>query len=168
MMERTITTAPAEPEKTRFEVFNARDGVLRMKEFFKLTPPLLKYGKAEAVLVRSRDTQTYETRVALNVKFQGAERERSVYLDEDEIASLAGALAYMQDNHAALIDMTKTYTELTYTSRGGFTAGFYVTEEKTTEGYMVIEGETAFLHSLGELCRMVDEGLFKNEIIRGG
>ncbi len=152
--------------RSKFELFDAQDGVLRMKEFYKLNGPPLKYAKSEATLIRGTDTQTWDMHVALNIKFQGAEKERSAYLDEEEIGQLARALTYMNENQANIIRMAKTYTEMIYSSRAGFCAGFYVHEDKTSEGFISIDGEIAFLQSLADLEKVIDEALFKIEIMR--
>jgi|WetSurMetagenome_2_1015567.scaffolds.fasta_scaffold570789_1 hypothetical protein len=154
------------PTRSKFELFDAQTGCLRIKEFYKLSTPTFKYTKGEAVLIRSTDQQTWDMQIALNLKFQGAQEERSAYLDEDEIRTLGTALVQMRDNHAAIVRDAKTYTEVTYTSRGGVSAGFYVHEDKSSEGFIAIAGESAFLQNLTELEKVIDEALFKIEMIR--
>ena len=163
-----VTNSADLQPRSKFELFDAQQGVLRMKEFYKLTPPALKYAKSEAMLIRYTDTQNWEMNIALNLKFQGAERERTTYLDEEEIGQLARAVAYMLENQANIIRVAKTYTEMVYTSRTGFAAGFYVHEDRTSEGFISIDGEIAFLQSLTELEKIADEALFKIELMRRG
>jgi hypothetical protein len=154
------------PARSKFELFDGQTGCLRIKEFYKLASPAFKYSKGEAILVRSTDQQTWDMQIALNLKFQGAQNERSSYLDEDEIRTLSTALAQMRDNHDAIVRDAKTYTEVTYTSRAGLCAGFYVHEDKSSEGFIAIDGESAFLQHLAELEKVMDEALFKIEMIR--
>ena len=163
-----VTDGAEVQPRSKFELFDAQQGVLRMKEFYKLTPPALKYAKSEATLIRYTDTQNWEMNLALNIKFQGAEKERTAYLDEEEIAQMARAIAYMLENQLNIVRVAKTYTEMIYTSRTGFAAGFYVHEDRTSEGFISIDGEIAFLQNLAELEKLTDEALFKIELMRRG
>lgn len=155
--------APEETRRTRFEAFAAEDGVLKVREIFKLSPIKNKFGTAGGELVRITDVRSGDSVMALVISCEGTDRlDREVreILDEDEIMSLAAALEYIAANRAKLTKDALTYTEVTYSSRGGFLAGFYISGSETGD-YMKIQTETVFLESLVDLQKVVSEAQAK-------
>jgi hypothetical protein len=157
-----------ESRQTNHEIFAATAGVLQVTEFYDLASPPVKYGKAAFVLVRSRNTQSNEMSIALRVEFTDSDGyEHRAFLDQDEIVSLEGALRYILQNRAELINRAKTYTEVTYQSRGGFRAGLYVSPAGNSVGeYMDVGNCSVFFHELERLSEVIDEALFKLESLR--
>lgn len=156
--------------KTRFESFSAEDGVLRVTECYKLKAPRMQYGKCETELIRSRDTRSQKVFTALKIGYTDRDGEYpksvSEILDEDELSSLSSALTYVVQNKSKLISTAKTYTEIKYNSRGGFVVGMYIADNKDTGEFIILEGETAFLVSLEDFQRLVDDALFTVETLR--
>jgi phosphopentomutase len=161
--EATKEIASKDAPKTRFEAFATADGVLKIKEVFELSSLKNKYGTAESKLVRVTNARSAESVIALVLKYKGSERfDREVVetLDEDEITSLDAALEYMRTNRQKLIDGATTYTEVTYRSRGGFSAGFYIKSKQAVD-YISVGHESVFLDSISELERVVSEAKAK-------
>jgi hypothetical protein len=158
--------------RTKYEAFTSRDGILKLTEHFALKAPRCRYGSSELVLIRSRNTRSHEVFIALRIEFEDTgdypQRGASL-LDEDELVSLASALKYMTENRKMIVEQAQTYTEVNYSSRGGFSAGIYVepATRKTGE-FMNLDGISAFLVSLNDLAASVDEALFKIEVLRDG
>lgn len=164
-----VTQEPSsESAKTKFEAFSAKDGVLMLKEVYTLSSPATKHGSAEAKVVRKADVRGNVAVIALVLSYKGTERfdrEAAEVLDEDEVASLASALEYIRLNRRKMIDAAKTYTEATYSSRGGFQTGLYF-GSGTVGDYMKIGHETVFLESLDAIENVVKEAGSKIKELR--
>jgi hypothetical protein len=153
-----------EQKQTNYEIFASGHGVLRVTEHHALKRFGLKYGAMDAILIRSRDTQSNAVFVALRIEYKDTDNyTRTEILDADELTALDAALDYIIKNKAQLVAAATAYTEVTYTSRGGFKAGLYVDLKRATGEFMVVSGETAFLHTLADLKKLVEDALFKIE-----
>lgn len=161
-----IAAAQNQKARSNFEMFHASDGVLRVKEVFKLTPPILKYGRCETSVIRSRDTRTSQSVLAMHIQYKEEHRDVSEVLDEDEIISLSTALKYIAEHRTSMVAAVETYTEVTYRSRGGFQAGIYITELHEVGEFMILSGQTAFMPNLSVLDRVVDDALFRIEVLK--
>jgi hypothetical protein len=153
--------------RSNYEVFAAAEGILRVTERYEIAPPPVKYGAAKFTLIRSRNTQANIISAALQIGFKDAKGlEGSSFLDGDEIKSVDTALRYISTNRERIIRAAKTYTEVDYSSRGGFRMGLYVMASGGQVGeFMVVGRRTAFLHSLGDLSKAIDEVLLKIETL---
>ena len=154
----------ANAARTQFEAFIADEGVLRLTEHYTMQAPVTRYGKCEAKLIRSRDTRSDRAFVALRLDYTNSDeykRETTSLLDQDELSSLASALKYIFEHQQEIAAACKTYTEVTYKSRGGFEAGFYVNVDRKIGEYMSIGGQTAFLTSLAGLAMLIDDSIEK-------
>lgn len=141
---------------TKYEKFTSADGAIYITKFYEVTPPLAKFGKLEAEVLHSTNVSTDSSMTALRFRFKGTDRyavERTSILDVDEVESLAKAVEYIQKNEKRLIKEAKSYTEITYKSRGGFEAGFYVSPKKNDVGHYIRVGyDYVFLDNLNALA----------------
>ncbi len=156
--------ARQESGQTKFEIFSSTQGILHVTEFYEIGAVAIKHGSCTVTLIRSRNTQSNATSVAVRFDYKDANnRKYFAILDADEIVSLDSALKYVWEHKPEMVRAAKTYTEVVYSSRGGFKAGLYISGSKEVGEYMVIGNQTVFFHSIEELRRIVDATLFKIE-----
>jgi hypothetical protein len=171
-METEIAKMGAEDQphtRSNYEVFAASEGVLRVTERYEISPPPLKYGSIKTMLVRSKNTQANAVSMALHFAFKDQKgSESSSFLDADEIKSVDAALRHISKNRQQLVQAAKTYTEVDYISRGGFRMGLFVILDngaRKVGEFVVIGRRNAFLHTLDDLSKTIDESLFKMETL---
>jgi hypothetical protein len=171
-----VKTEPSKEPNSRsnYEVFAAAEGILRVTERYEIESPLLKSGTVKFTLVRSRNTQADSVSIALHIQFKDQKGiEVSSFLDEDEIKSVETALRYIATHRETIWQAAMTYTEIDYSSRGGFRLGLFTSgwDAHNWQGkygeFMVVGRRNVFLHSLGDLSKTIDAVLFKIEVLKG-
>lgn len=165
-----VAAAQERASRTKLEAFAASDGFLRIAEHYPLMPPKMRYGKSEATLIRVRNTRSDEVFIGLKLVYisgDDPQRQSSAVLDGDELQSLSSAVRYIVAHQAAMTTAAETYTEVTYKSRGGLEAGFYISDDKKVGEYIVLDGELGSLASMKEFSRLVEDAMRKIEQIAG-
>lgn len=153
--------ADQESPATKFEEFTSEDGALYITTFYEIESPKAKYGALEINVVRSINVDSGSSVAAMRFQFKDADKYASTrmsILDEDEVQSLSKAVLYIRKNQRRMIDEAKTYTEVTYESRSGFEAGFFISPENNSIGYYIRVGyETVFLDNLDGLSLSIED-----------
>ena len=157
--EKVSDSAP-KAASTRFEAFTSTNGRLMIREFYDVASPKLMFGSAETRVIRVTDTSSGESVLAVRVSYTGEgkyDRATSAILDQDEVGALANAADYMLKNESKIVAEATACTEVTFTSRSGFQAGFY-TQPGTNKSacYLRVGAETVFLTNLSDLATFVE------------
>lgn len=144
---------PANRRKSHYEAFETLEGVLRVTQTYPLPSPRARYGKAEFELVCSFNMTANDAYVAVRVTFTDPDEHVSVsILDGDELQALRQGLAYLASNRNQLRQTATVYTEFDFVSRAGFKVGIYCSPGGELGEYMLVDGESVFLHSLDTSC----------------
>lgn len=164
---------PADVAKpaTRFEEFSSATGAVLVMESFPLGDLPVKYGAGTVALRRMTHLESGLSKFGLRFTYDEGgrySRERSEFVDEDEIDGLASALEYLRSNRGRATKEAKTYSEFTYRSRGGFRVGYYVEPTKQAVGdYITVGASSVFPHSLDPIATMVAAAQRKIKELRG-
>ena len=149
----------AEREKSNLEKFSLRSGTLVEKNFTDL-------GVIKTIQVQSLRVTDLLTKASFSgIRFEQAtsNRYRSAnitFLDQDEIDGLAKSIRYILDT--VMSSRKPGYTEIQFTSRGGFALGCY-SEAKGWQPYIQISKYdkesmlTLFSSDLNELLLLLDK-----------
>jgi len=117
-----------EAEKlTKLEAFLAKKGILVIKEFYDLGEVSGEYGskvRVDAIIVYEPGKETQRIK-GLRIEVFDGERSQASFLDIDEAESLSKALQYMIDLAKRWKKASRKYTEVIFSTKGGFKIGFY-------------------------------------------
>jgi hypothetical protein len=160
---------PSSPEpRTELEAFLSKSGRIVVKEFHPL-------GKLDGTLNSSMELSTlilYEPGkesqrkkgLRIEVKEAGRyERADTSFLDVDEMESLSKAIDYMTKLAQQWAGKTRDYTEVTFSTKGDFQLGFYVSDGKPSAFAKSgrVAGASAYMSvaTLQKVKETVDRGL---------
>jgi len=132
--------APAPKPKTEIEEFLGATGKIFVKVFHPLGP-IRSSGSVTDLdaLIIYEPGKKAEGKRGIRVTAVGGGtlmRNHASFLDLDEIQDLIGALDYMAGAVKELAATKQDYTEVIFTTRGDFQAGFYVKDGKAS-GFVV-------------------------------
>lgn len=115
-------------EITKSEKFSQRSGTLLQKDFIDLS----SIGGTEIKILKIKDLNNNESNSSVRFEKQGYGSYSDTYInsiDKDEVDGLIISIKNLLDN--VLKTTPTTYTEVTYSSRGGFSLGSYFEVKKS-------------------------------------
>jgi len=115
-------------ETTKSEKFSQRSGTLLQKDFIDLG----NVAGTEVKVLKIKDLNNNESNSSVRFEKQGSGSYSDTYIsaiDKDEVDGLLISIKNLIDN--VLKTTPITYTEVTYSSRGGFSLGSYFEEKKS-------------------------------------
>ncbi|AZA86316.1 hypothetical protein EG349_05695 [Chryseobacterium shandongense] len=115
-------------ETTKSEKFSQRSGTLLQKDFIDLG----NIAGTEVKLLKIKDLNNNESNSSVRFEKEGSGTYSDTYIsaiDKDEVDGLIISIKNLIDN--VLKTTPTTYTEVTYSSRGGFCLGSYFEERKS-------------------------------------
>lgn len=159
-----------EEAETKIESFLSKKGQIVVKDFETIEYIRGKYGIAEIETLIISDPSNKSIKVKglrVEVTEEGRlERKKTAFLDIDEVESLSKALGYIIDLAEKWKDTSRPYSEVVFSTRGGFQIGFYQ-KHNALDAFLSsghINKATCFLSSVSELKRVkesIDKGLQK-------
>ncbi len=127
-------------ETTKSEKFSQRSGTLLQKDFIDLG----KVGDTEVKILKIKDLNNNESISSVRFEKQGYGTYADTYInsiDKDEVDGLIISIKNLLGN--VLKTTPSTYTEVTYSSRGGFSLGSYFEVEKSKwKSFLQVEKHT--------------------------
>ena len=161
---KTGATLAAPNSATRFEQFSSRNGGILIKEVANIGTMPTRFGELTVEVIRLEDARSGEAVKAVRLSFtrksDRLEREYADVLDESELDDLLKALAFLDTQRERLNQFARTYTEMTYSSVGGFKAGIFFNPSerpKHIQDYASIDGETAFFLNATDFTKAMTE-----------
>jgi hypothetical protein len=152
------------PSQTRFEQFSARNGGILVKEVANIATMPTRFGELTIEVIRLEDARSGEVAKAARLNFKRKsdrlEREYAGVIDESELDELLKALAFLDTQRERLNQFARTYTEMTYSSVGGFKAGIYIEPSdrpKYLQDYAKIDGESVFFLNATDFAKAMTE-----------
>ena len=115
-------------EQTKSEKFSQRSGTLLQKDFIDLG----QIGGTEIKILKISDLNNNESNSSVRFEKQGYGTYADTYIntiDKDEVDGLIISIKNLLNN--VLKSTPTTYTEVTYSSRGGFSLGTYFEVKKS-------------------------------------
>ena len=161
--------AKAKEPTTKLEAFLAKKGKILIKDFYSLggVTSHQESGVDITALVIYEPGQESQKIRGLKIEVKETteiERSETVFLDLEEIESLSKGIDYMINLLAKWKDETKEYTEVAFSTKGGFNIGFYQTGN--TQGAFASIGEIgpivckfSSVEDLNKIKTMADKGL---------
>jgi hypothetical protein len=157
-------TPPSGQTQTRFEQFSSRQGGIIIKEIVDIEVIRTRFGELTIKVIRLEDSRSAEAVRAVQLRLKKnadrLEREYVATLDESELDELVKALAFMDTQREGLLKLARTYTEMTYSSVGGFAAGIYIDprkQPKSLTDFANIGAAAAFFSNSTDLARGMTE-----------
>lgn len=168
------TPAKAPETGTRFEEFAASKGEVMVMESYAVGKVPTNYdgNPCEVELRRFTRVRSGDETFGLRVSHDSGERYSSTnaeFIDEDELDSVAAALAYFRENRAKRQSEAPTTSEFTFISKGGLRFGFFVNPGEHRIGDFIQLGhDIAFVKGLPPFEAAVDAARKKIRELRGG
>lgn len=158
-----------ESHQTRLEAFLAKKGTLLIKDIHSLGTLDGKHGSKiafEAIVLYEPGQEKGKTR-GLKIEVSGGDqfkRQGTSFLDLDEVEDLSKAMHYMVDLSSKWKGTAKEYSEVVFSTKGHFNAGFYQLgqEQGAFASNGIGGGASCFFLSPSDLSsvrNIVEEGL---------
>jgi hypothetical protein len=166
-VQKAESVEKAEPA-TKLEQFLSKRGRLYVKDFYKAGTVSGQYGQwitVDALIVYEPGKEIEKNRGLKIEVYEGGrlEKSHSSFLDLEEVESLSKAIDYMINMINKFKDTSREYTEVIFSTRGGFKIGFYQTGDKFQA--FAESGTIGNAHcfipaeSLSNLKSVIDKGL---------